>query len=204
MHKNQNIFNKIYTNNEWGLDSGTGSMPINIEMYVNTVVDFIIKHNIKSVLDLGSGDTKVLQQIIYKINVESYTCIEISDVAINKYYKNLNVPKENVQNFTIINADITQCEYPKCDLVLIKDVLQHLSFIDIIKIMRKIFDCCKYSIITNDKLLDKYNKNIINGQYRGIDLTKPPFRYRNLLELGSYTTILEPVVKNIMLYSKEL
>lgn len=190
---NQQVFNKIYATNAWAIDSGTGSMVEHAMTYINYLNSFISHYKIKTVLDLGSGDTKILRELNLD-KLDSYTCVEVSDLAIEKYYKNL--PK----NVNVVNDDITTFDYPEVDLILIKDVLQHLDIQSIKKIMEKIFKSCKYAIITNDILLTNENKDIDSGGYRGLDLKKDPFNYSNLQMIDTYLAFQE--IKAICLYRK--
>jgi hypothetical protein len=191
---NQEIFNNIYQKNLWGKDSGTGSLKEHAREYINYVNGFIKAYNIKSILDLGMGDTKVFRELDLT-NVDEYTGVEVSDFAINKYYKNFK------RDVTVINDDIVKCEYPKADLILIKDVLQHLEIEFIKTVMDKIFNSCKYAIITNDILLTENNEDIKNGEYRGLDLKKDPFNYKNLQIINTYVSFQE--TKAIYLYRKD-
>jgi hypothetical protein len=66
---------------------------------------------------------------------------------------------------------------PKADLLICKDVLQHLPYEDIQKIIKQ-FDKFKYCIVINDVdpvKLTCENVDIPRGHYRCLDLTKPPF-----------------------------
>ena len=83
-------------------------------------------------------------------------------------------------------------DIPKADLFC-KDVMQHLSSEEILKIS-KIFPRYKYCLITNDvinaselgkiflrikrKNLKLHNQEIKIGDYRPIDLTKKPFSFK--------------------------
>lgn len=190
---NQEIFNNVYINNSWGKDSGTGSFKEHARDYIDYVNGFIKAYNIKTILDLGMGDTKIFRELDLK-NVDEYTGVEISDFAINKYYKNFK------RDVTIIHDDIVTYEYPQVDLILIKDVLQHLNIESIKIVMNKIFNSCKYAIITNDILLTDNNEDIKNGEYRGLDLKKDPFNYKNLQVINTYVSFQE--IKAICLYRK--
>lgn len=191
---NQDIFNKIYLTNEWHVDSGTGSLPHNAVKYTEYVNGFIKAYNIKTILDLGSGDTKILRSL--KIDtISSYKCVEVSNIAIERYYKKLPSKVE------LIQEDILDFEYPNVDLILIKDVLQHLDFNSISLVMNKIFNAAKYAIITNDIPHSGSNIEISNGQYRGLNLHKDPFNYFNLQIVKTYRSAEEE--KAIYLYRKE-
>jgi hypothetical protein len=70
--------------------------------------------------------------------------------------------------------DIVTDQLPKGDLVIIKDVLQHLSFQDIKSVISKLKGY-KYVIIGNGIYEGKFvNKDIENGRFRPLDITKPP------------------------------
>lgn len=191
---NKDIFNEIYKTNAWQRDSGTGSFVEHALPYIEYVDSFIRHYKIKSVLDLGSGDTKILRSLTLS-NVDSYKCVEVSSHAIVKYYDKL---PDNVE---VINDDIVTYEYPQVDLILIKDVLQHLDQDSIKIIMEKIFKSCKYAIITNDILSSPENVNIQNGAYRGIDLKKDPYNYNNLQIINTYLSFKE--IKAICLYRRD-
>lgn len=195
---NKDIFDNIYENNLWGGDSGTGSIPDYASKYIDLVSSFIIGYNIKTVLDLGSGDTRILRAVISPTQLESYTCIEVSSLAISRYYQDTKDITRKVKNFNVINDDIITCEYPKVDLILIKDVLQHLNNESVSIVMEKILKSCKYAIITNDILPSNKNVDIKNGEHRGLNLKIDPFNYTDLQVIKSYKSNVEQ--KIVMLY----
>lgn len=74
---------------------------------------------------------------------------------------------------------------PQGDLILIKEVLQHLSNNDVKTILDRL-DKYKYVIIATSIIKNGENNKEVNaGQWRGIDITKPPFDKRGFkLELN--------------------
>ena len=61
----QEIFTDIYKNNTWGgapgtFYSGDGTHSSNAKIYIDNISDFIKKHHIRSVLDIGCGDFRIM------------------------------------------------------------------------------------------------------------------------------------------------
>jgi hypothetical protein len=79
-------------------------------------------------------------------------------------------------------GDITD-ELPAAELLISKDVLQHLSNELVHKFIRNNLRTGKYkwAILTNDRGND--NRDIASGGYRAIDLAAPPFAVRGLVDL---------------------
>jgi hypothetical protein len=80
-------------------------------------------------------------------------------------------------------GDITD-ELPAADLLISKDVLQHLSNELVHKFIRNNLSKGKYKwvILTNDR--GSENGDIVSGGYRAIDLAAPPFEVRGLVDLS--------------------
>jgi hypothetical protein len=88
-------------------------------------------------------------------------------------------------------GDITE-DLPAADLLISKDVLQHLSNALVRKFIRNNLRKGKYKwvILTNDR--GGVNQDTEPGGYRAIDLAAPPFAVRGLVDLpitfGNETT----------------
>jgi hypothetical protein len=87
---------------------------------------------------------------------------------------------------------------PEADLLICKDVLQHLSNRDISIFLKKLSKF-KYCLITNDvdpDTLSSYNQDIETGGYRTLDLRAYPF----LVEAQSVLTYQSKTeVKQVLL-----
>jgi hypothetical protein len=88
-------------------------------------------------------------------------------------------------------GDITD-DLPAADLLISKDVLQHLSNALVQNFIRNNLRKGKYKwvILTNDR--GSGNHDVESGGYRAIDLAAPPFDVRGLVDLpitfGNETT----------------
>jgi SAM-dependent methyltransferase len=174
-------FNSVYASAKWakGADgqgtSGPGSTLEATAAYRAFIEDFINTHNVKSVVDAGCGDWAFSSKIDW--HGARYTGIDIStDVVdlVRKKYSNATV------RFAVGN--VTE-PLPTADLLLCKDVLQHLP----IALIQRFIDNnlkpgkYKWAIITNDK--GPANIDIPAGEYRTIDLGRPPFDVKGLVDL---------------------
>ena len=173
-------FNRIYAEGTWGTvagrgTSGTGSTLAITQEYRAYVEDFIKTHSVTSVVDAGCGDWSFSSAITW--GDASYLGVDIaSDVIATVRSKH----EKGKIRFQV--GDITD-ELPAADLLISKDVLQHLSNTLVHKFIRNNLRKGKYKwvILTNDR--GSRNSDIASGGYRAIDLTAPPFEVRGLVDL---------------------
>ena len=176
------VFDYIYNKGIWGRDgvgrgwSGAGSkVSTNIE-YIKYVESFIVENSIKSVVDAGCGDWTFSKEINWQ--GAKYLGIDISNVVIN------HVKKYESDNIRFEVGDVTD-NLPPADLLLCKDVLQHLPNKYIIRFIKNNLrpDKFRWAIITNDLLKSGENSDIKVGYHRMIDLSKAPFYVKGLINL---------------------
>jgi 2-polyprenyl-3-methyl-5-hydroxy-6-metoxy-1,4-benzoquinol methylase len=166
---NKEVFSKIYKENLWHGGSGAGSKLENVKEYVEVLQKYIDKPEVKTVLDLGCGDWQFSKFL--DLSSVSYLGVDVVESVIE-----FNSTSYSASNIKFISRDITTYEVPKADLIICKDVLQHLSNKDVVIILVKIITSSKFSLITNDfKPENTENKDINNGDYRCLDLTLSPF-----------------------------
>jgi len=174
-------FNRIYAEGKWGKDvagkgvSGSGSTVTITREYRAYVEDFIRTHQVRSVVDAGCGDWGFSSAIDW--GDASYLGVDIASDVIaatrNKHQKG---------NIRFEVGDITE-ELPAADLLISKDVLQHVSNELVHRFIRNNLRKGKYKwvILTNDRGRD--NPDIASGGWRAIDLAAAPFEVRGLVDL---------------------
>jgi len=182
-------FNRIYAEGTWGTvagkgTSGSGSTLEITRDYRAYVENFIKTHKVTSVVDAGSGDWTFSSAIDW--GGASYLGIDIaSDVVATVRSKH---EKGNIK-FQV--GDITE-DLPAADLLISKDVLQHLSNELVLNFVRNNLRTGKYkwAILTNDR--GGKNSDTASGGYRAFDLAAPPFDVKGLVDLpitfGNETT----------------
>ena len=184
-------FNRIYAEGTWGKvagkgTSGTGSTLAITREYRAYVEDFIKKHSVKSVVDAGCGDWSFSSAINW--GDASYLGIDIASDVIAAVR---NQHEKGKIRFQV--GDITN-DLPAAELLISKDVLQHLSNELVHKFIKNNLRRGKYKwvILTNDRSSRPQNVDTVPGGYRAIDLAGPPFEVKGLLDLpikfGAETT----------------
>ncbi len=159
------IFTNIYNKNLWGVHkSGFGNTFDYTVKYRELLKSFIHDNNIKTVLDVGSGVWEFKHNEFDNTNYIGLDCVA-NIVKDNEQYVN--------ENIKFIHGDIFNMELDKYDLVIVKDVLQHLSFANIIKLLSLLKLVSKYILIVNDGNQNNTN-DITDGDYRPLDCDKYP------------------------------
>jgi 2-polyprenyl-3-methyl-5-hydroxy-6-metoxy-1,4-benzoquinol methylase len=180
------IFSNIYNQRLWGANaqgagcSGSGSTLETTQEYRNLLELILDVLQIKSVVDLGCGDWEFSRVI-------PWGSIEYKGFDVVAHVIESNIQKYSKKGITFAVIDATKEELPAADLLICKDVLQHLSNLDVAKIITQ-FKKYKYCIITNDvyeHTLSSNNADIERGDYRPLDITAAPF-YVNASKLLVY------------------
>lgn len=171
MYSIKEIFSEKYKNNSWkGTESksGPGSALIRNKLLLHLIEEFVIKFNIKSLIDCGCGDFNWMKHFNFNL-IEKYTGVDIVDSVIesnNKKYSNNTI---SFKQMNIIDNQIS-----KYDVILCKDVLFHLSFEDVLNCLKN-FKESKSTYLISTTFYDFENKDIETGNWRPINLETSPF-----------------------------
>ena len=181
--KVESIFDFIYAHGVWGGGSGAGSDFSRTVLYVAYVQALMDKHDVRSVLDLGCGDWRFSRYLDF--SGRDYTGFDVvpSVVAANR-------TAFGAPNIRFEQADLsTHPQFPPCDLILCKDVLQHLSNARVSAILAKC-GVARLALITND--YHPENSDCRDGETRPLDVTAPPFGLsaRAVLRFGRKVSFL--------------
>lgn len=190
------VMEQIYEQHLWGgkthtFYSGDGSHNTTItQPYLNATISFLKTHNGNlSVLDLGCGDFNIGQHLVeYSKN---YKAIDIVKPLIEHH--KIKFKKHNLE---FLCLDISKDTLPKADCVILRQVLQHLSNSEILRIVNQLKHY-KYIILTEHLPNGEFkpNKDIIANQGNrvkynsGVDLLEAPFYLKVKTE-----TILSEVI----------
>ena len=188
-------YNKQYNDNgdSWNKDtcltngiietySGPGSLLRNTDNLIIHLSLFLKNYDIKSITDVPCGDFNYMKEI--NLNNILYSGYDISEKAIERCLK---YQKENI-NFNILDATIEQLKYS--DLIICKDLLLHLSFEHINKILENIINSkCKYFAVSRYDNGNVINQDKISGlSSRAIEITREPFNFKyNIIKSIKYT-----------------
>lgn len=169
-------FTQIYDDKVWGIGSGGqgtsggGSTMSATVAYRAFLQDFLEQHGVKTVVDAGCGDWEFSSAMDW--TGIDYTGFDVVPSVIAEDQKKYGSPSIRFQT-----ADIVRTELPPADLLICKDVLQHLPTEDVLAFLAQL-PKYKDALITDtvDKhTLSAENGDIQPGQFRLLDLTKPPY-----------------------------
>jgi SAM-dependent methyltransferase len=160
-------FHQIYQRNEWGFGSGVGSLPLNNVEYMKFVESFIARNRLSSVVDLGCGDW----QFSRFMNWSSVRYIGMDVVADIVSANRRQFGRERISFEVFQNIE----QVPNGDLLLCKDVLQHLSNQTVAEYLPILKQRFRFLLITNDEWPTEPNREIVSGDWRPLRLDFAPF-----------------------------
>lgn len=171
--KTEEVFNKIYKNNEWKSSesvSGLGSELEQTKTLRAGLEKLLEEMNISSLLDIPCGDFKWMQ----KVNLSSvhYTGADIVSEIIEANKKSYQ--KSGIE-FKVLN--LIDDPLSKTDLIIIRDCLVHLSYEDIFAAIKNIKSSGSKYVLTTTFVNRKSNYDIVTGDWRTLNLQKKPFNF---------------------------
>lgn len=200
LKSNSEIFSAIYANNDWGKStdasekffSGPGSRDEKIiAPYINTLLQVLTNNGIRNIVDLGCGDFWIMRHVLGALSQNNYnffyTGIDVVEDLINYNAATFRHP-----NIRFICRDITVDDepLPDGDILIIRQVLQHLNNADIKKILDKTSKF-KFLFVTEniydepDAVHNVDNSGIstrVNNK-SGVYLEHEPFAFKNIVHL---------------------
>ena len=185
------IFDEKYVSatSDWGGEgSGPGSEPFYNIQYRAFLENFLVQNNITYVDDIGCGDWSFSRYV--RFHGITYRGFDIAPSIISRNAACFAAP-----NITFEVMPENKWDVPGADLLIMKDVLQHLEDDEIFEFHERVFPKYAYCLITNSfkKLNEPKNVNIGNGGFRCLDLQKPPYNFRGAHVLQFNTGVWEEV-----------
>lgn len=176
-------FTDIYSTDVWKQPgqkefkfySGRGSDDEFTRQYVEVVSNFIRQNHITTVFDIGCGDFRVGRQLVAANPHISYTGSDIVEPLIRH-----NAESFGAAGVRFLCLDAVSDPLPQAELVLIRQVLQHLSNKNISAILRKLG---QYKwVLASDAIAPgsepRSNEDMADGHVvreRGLFLEEEPF-----------------------------
>lgn len=160
--------------------------------YMNTLLQLLTNNGIRNIVDLGCGDFWIMRHVLSTLSEANYnffyTGIDVVEDLVN--YNAARFRHPNIR-FLCRDAATDEEPLPDGDILIIRQVLQHLNNADIKKILSKAAKF-KFLFITEhiydapDAVynVDKQTNESIRLNHRsGIYLEYAPFNFKNIVHL---------------------
>jgi len=175
-------FDQVYAKKMWQQGdalSGIGSEGEFADAYIDFVLEYAKKNELRSVLDGGCGDFSVGSRLAP--HFETYMAADVSKIIVERN-RGLYSTAKNVV-FDVL--DLTQNPLPSCDLILIRQVLQHLTNSQIGDILQNIERSSWKKVLITEEVFD-----IAGNDQDNVDL--PSHTVRTRVSLGGGVFIDKP------------
>ena len=182
-------FDEIYTSGGWADNSegpsGTGSYGPFADHFVEFVSNLIADHAVVSVLDIGTGDFHIGRQLCSK--VDRYVAADVSQVVLDRNRSLFG----HLREVDFIQLDACVDPLPAADLVLVRQVLQHLSNFEVEELLRNVEgSSCRLALIVEHHPapqgliapnldLPAHGPLVRTRWHSGVFLEEPPFSRTN-------------------------
>ncbi len=175
----EQVFSTIYRENYWGgrdSVSGTGSAAAQTGAIIRELPKLLEELRAASILDIPCGDFHWMDKLEWR--GVAYTGADIVAEIIENNRKH-----HEKSGISFLKLDLIGDELPRVDLVFCRDCLVHFSFADVFKALRNICRSESKYLLTTTFPERKKNHDIVTGQWRVLNLEKPPFNLPRPLKI---------------------
>jgi hypothetical protein len=171
----QDKFTYIFDTNLWGSEesqSGLGSSLDATADVRQALRRVCIEYNVNTLLDLPCGDASWIHHA--KLSIHQYIGGDVVSKIVESN-RNRDVLAEVTYRISYEVIDVTRDQLPVADLMLCRDCLVHLSFTNVRRALHNIVRSGASYLLTTTFPDHDENEDIEDGDWRLINLEKPPF-----------------------------
>lgn len=166
-------FARIYADNVWGHGggslSGPGSNPEVTDLLSTQLTELLARLKARRVTDIGCGDFGWMRNVHGDFR---YTGLDIVPSLIDGLSREF---QSETRRF--LHLDATRDALPEGDVAVCREVLFHLSFEDVWRVVQNVKRSgYSYLLATSDSNI-WFNANISSGDHRPLNLQRAPFRF---------------------------
>ncbi|WP_250125377.1 class I SAM-dependent methyltransferase [Chroococcidiopsis sp. CCMEE 29] len=168
----EGIFTTIYQTNLWGGEesrSGSGSALIQTERLRVALPKLLTELRAMSLLDIPCGDFGWMSQVDLKVDYIGADIVAELVARNNTRYATVGSPRRFLQ------LDLTRDDLPRMDVVLCRDCLVHLSYPNIFQALANVRRSGAGYLLTTTFIEHDRNQDIEDGDWRLLNLQRPPF-----------------------------
>ena len=172
---------QTFEDNLWGdpeSKSGAGSSLSSTERVRGELQELLKDFDLRSIGDLGCGDFNWMQHIDF--SNRRYTGVDVVESMISS-----NVEKYASENISFERADLIHSEIGKYDLIILRDVLVHLTMEDIFYVLKNIIESESRYLLATSFTNDRKNIDLKSSaeHWRTLSLHKYPFNFPEPLHI---------------------
>lgn len=202
LRDHRSVFSQIFKNRYWGDEesvSGIGSRMAQTENIRRELPRIIRQYGVKRLFDAPCGDLNWMRPVLEEILVD-YAGGDIVPEVVEMARRNSPNPA-----YTFNVFDITSDRFPAADLWLCRDVLFHLSFANIWKALANFSRSdVRMMLVTTHTAAAVSNYDIWTGDFRLLDLFKPPFSLPQSIVLDRFPDYAPPMpARDMILIRRE-
>lgn len=167
------VFRDIYRRNHWGgtaSPSGAGASPDQTAHLRRTLPELLRHLAVGTLLDLPCGDYSWMRLVA--LPVASY----IGGDLLPELVRPLHAAHGGSQHRFVV-LDLLADGLPGADLLLCRDCLVHLSYVDIRRAMANVLRADIRYLLTTTFPATERNEDIVTGDWRPLNLERPPFEF---------------------------
>ncbi len=163
-------FHLIYETNHWGAAqrSGAGAALDQTTILIDALVALLNELRVSTLLDLPCGDLSWMRHL----DVAGMTYIG-ADIVAEVIATNRAALAGPSRSFRVL--DLTRDDLPAADLLLCRDCLVHLSFADARAALANVSRSPIAYFLSTTFADCRENEDIVTGDWRPINLQRPPF-----------------------------
>ena len=170
----QATFTDIYRSNAWGNPesvSGPGSTVARGADFQDDLAALIDRWQIRSVVDAPCGDFNWMRHVLADRDL-SYIGIDIVEALVEG-----NARVHGSPHRRFLCGDITRAELPPSDLIICRDGLVHLSFVDARAAIRNFRRSGSRYLLATTFVGRARNTDVPTGGWRPLNLEAAPFSF---------------------------
>lgn len=168
----EEVFTRIFRENAWGGDesrSGPGSSRVETAGLEATLPTLLCELNAKSLLDIPCGD------FVWMANVDLEGIDYVgADIVPELIEANRSWERPGRR---FVKADLTRDRLPRCDVVVVRDCLVHLSLRDVDRALVNLVRSGSRYLLTTSFAANRENRDIATGSWRPLNFELPPFLF---------------------------
>jgi len=166
------IFTAIHLGKSWGdceSSSGPGSTRECAASFLPDLITLVGSLGIKTLLDAPCGDFNWTAPLADA--VDRYVGIDIVPALVRSNRQRWSSPQRQ-----FLCRDMVRQRLPAADLVLVRDALVHFSQTEIFRALANLRRTGANYLVTTTFLGDRSNEDIRTGEWRPLNLLRPPFQ----------------------------